>query len=70
MTRLIYGTGNPAKLTHMRDMLSPLPLEIAGIPSIAGTLPEIDESGNDPLQNAVIKAEAYFERLRLPRGVQ
>jgi len=65
MMRLIYGTGNPAKLLHMREMLSPLPLEIVGIASVTDRLPAIDESGNDPLQNAVIKAEAYFEQLHL-----
>lgn len=60
MLRLIYGTGNTAKVSHMREMLSGLPVEIAGIRSLTDALPAIDESGNDPLENAAIKAEAYF----------
>lgn len=66
MIRFIYGTGNEAKLSHMQEMLSRLPLEIVGIQSVTGPLPEIDESGNDPLENAAIKADAYFELLREP----
>ena len=64
--RLIYGTGNPAKVMHMQEMLSAFPVEIAGIRSRMETLPAIDESGNDPLENATIKAEAYFAILHEP----
>ncbi len=61
-----YGTGNPAKLEFMRAMLVPLPVEIEGIRSALGTLPAIEESGSDPLENAVIKAEAYYGVLGAP----
>ncbi|MBN1778303.1 MAG: hypothetical protein JW811_09295 [Clostridiales bacterium] len=64
--RLIYGTGNPAKLRHMKDMLAPLPLEIAGINTVIGEVPGIDEIGNDPLENATIKAAAYYDILHQP----
>ena len=58
--RLIYGTGNPAKLLHMREMLSPLPLEIVGVTSVADRLPDIDESGNDPLEERRHQGRGLF----------
>lgn len=58
--QLIYGTGNPAKLASMADMLRGLPVEILS-PAQAGLrLPEVEESGNDPLQNARLKAQACY----------
>jgi 8-oxo-dGTP diphosphatase len=59
-TQLLYGTGNPAKVQHMRNLLSSLDVEIVGIKELVGALPDIDESGNDPLENAIIKAKAFY----------
>lgn len=63
---LIYGTGNPAKLQHMRDMLAPLNIEIIGLMETGISVPEVDESGNTPLENARIKALAYFKIFNRP----
>lgn len=63
---LLYGTGNRAKLEMMRNMLLGLPIKIIGLNDIKIGLPEIDESGNDPLENAKIKAEAYFKATGIP----
>ncbi len=59
MNPFIYGTGNPAKLTSMRDMLQGLPVTIIGLRDLTISFPDVDETGNDPLENARIKAEAY-----------
>lgn len=64
--RFIYGTGNQAKLQFMKDTLSTLPLEIVGMQTVLDAIPNIDESGNDPLENAIIKATAYYDMLRVP----
>ena len=66
MNTFLYGTGNPAKLTHMRNMLAPLDVQIIGVNELGITLPEADESGNSPLENARIKALVYYEALRRP----
>ena len=66
MNTFLYGTGNPAKLTLMRNMLAPLDVQIIGVNELGITLPEADESGNSPLENARIKALAYYEALRRP----
>lgn len=67
---LIYGTGNPAKLSFMKRALCGLPFEIIGLAQAArernAALPEIDENGKDPLENARIKASAYFQLFERP----
>ena len=64
--RFIYGTNNPAKLTSMAEMLSGLPLEILSLADAPGPAPTIDESGNDPLHNAQIKALGYYQAYNMP----
>lgn len=66
MTKFVYGTGNPAKLDHMRRMLAPLNLNFIGAKETDITLPDVDESGNTPLENARIKALAYYKALKRP----
>lgn len=64
--KLLYGTANPAKLKHMREMLEGLDIEIVGLKDINIHIDSIDESGNNPLENAKIKAFAYYEALKIP----
>ena len=63
---LIYGTGNPSKLKSMRRALAPLGITVIGVRELGIPLPEVDESGNTPLENARIKALAYFDVLQRP----
>ena len=55
--RLLYGTKNHAKLVEGIRELSPLGIEIIGLPDCA---PDVSESGNTPLENAREKALAYY----------
>lgn len=64
--KLLYGTGNPAKIKHMREMLDGSGLEIIGLKDTGLVFPEIDESGNKPLDNARIKALAYYRKAGIP----
>lgn len=64
--RLIYGTKNPAKLNGMKSAVKNLDIEITGLDSILHDLVEPEESGNDPLENASIKALKYYEQLKTP----
>lgn len=63
---LLYGTTNPAKLQHMRYMLEGLNIEIIGLNELEMQFDGIDENGNDPLENAKIKALAYYRSTRIP----
>lgn len=64
--KLLYGTGNPAKLRVMRDYLIGLNVEIIGLRDVEQPLPYVEESGASPLQNAEIKAQAYYDALHMP----
>lgn len=66
MNTFIYGTGNPAKLAHMRNMIASLDVEVVGLNDVGIAIPEVDESGNDPLENARIKALSYYEATGMP----
>lgn len=63
---LLYGTGNEGKLEAMRKHLSSLDIRIIGLQDIDTDIPEIDESGNDPLKNARIKGMAYYKATGRP----
>ena len=65
--KLLYGTGNPAKLDAMRHRLAGLGIELIGLKDLGGVKqPEIIEDGKTPLENARKKAEAYFNALHMP----
>ncbi|GLC30391.1 non-canonical purine NTP pyrophosphatase [Clostridium omnivorum] len=64
--KLLYGTANPAKLKHMREMLQGLDIEIIGLKDVDIKVDSIDENGNNPLENAKIKAIAYYKAAKMP----
>jgi len=67
--KLLYGTGNPAKLSAMKSRLEQLDIELIGLNDLKAegkTIPHIVENGNTPLENAKLKALAYYEAFRIP----
>lgn len=64
--KLLYGTTNQGKLNSMKKMLKGLDIEILGLNDIDVKVEDIDESGNNPLENARIKAMAYYKAIKLP----
>ena len=64
--KLLYGTGNPAKLEAMRRRLSVLGIEILGLNDIQMEVPKIIEDGNTPLENARKKAIEYYRAFHMP----
>lgn len=64
--KLLYGTGNPAKLNAMKKRLSGLGITLIGLKDLGCEIPEIVEDGKTPLENARKKAVAYFEAFRIP----
>lgn len=64
--RLLYATTNSGKLQSMRRIASALGAEIYGLRDIPGDLPKIEETGTTPLENARLKAKAYFSHFRVP----
>lgn len=67
--KFLYGTGNPAKLSAMKGRLEQLDIELIGLKDLKAegkTIPEVVENGNTPLENARLKASAYYEAFRIP----
>jgi len=60
----VYGTSNAGKIQFMREVFEPLGFRLIGIGELSVNLPVVDESGNSPLENASIKALAYYKALR------
>ncbi len=64
--KLLYGTGNPAKLSAMRRRLCDLKIEILGLGDMKEKPPMVPEDGKTPLENARKKALAYYDFYRMP----
>ena len=56
--KLLFGTGNAAKLAAMRRRLEPLDVEIIGLCDLNMNIPDVVEDGKTPLENAEKKASA------------
>ena len=67
--KLLYGTGNLAKLSAMRNRLEQLDIELIGLNDLrveGRNVPEVKEDGNTPLENARLKAMVYYEAFQIP----
>ena len=67
--KLLYGTGNQAKLSAMRSRLKQLDIELIGLDDLRAegkTIPQVVEDGKTPLENARLKATAYYEAFHIP----
>lgn len=64
--KILYGTGNPAKLASMARRLAPLNIELIGLNEIRLEAPEIVEDGKTPLENARKKALGYYRAFGMP----
>ena len=67
--KLLYGTGNRAKLSAMRSRLKQLDIELIGLDDLRAegkTIPQVVEDGKAPLENARLKATAYYEVFHIP----
>ncbi len=67
MIKLLYGTSNSAKIQHMKRMIDKLEIEVVSLNDIGNpAIKQISEIGNDPLENARIKAMSYYRELKIP----
>ncbi len=64
--KVLYGTGNPAKLSAMKRRLESLDMEIIGLKDLDMEIPNVPEDGLTPLENARQKASAYYELFHIP----
>lgn len=67
--KLLFGTGNQAKLSVMKSRLEKIGIELIGLSDLKAegkNIPEVLENGNTPLENARLKALAYYKAFQLP----
>lgn len=64
--QILFGTKNPAKLFHMKNCLKDIPISIIGLNDLNKIIPDVEEVGNSPLENAKIKARAYYKEFNMP----
>lgn len=64
--RILYGTTNNGKLGAMEKAMRPFDVELIGLNSLEGSLPSINERGETPMENAEIKAKAYYAAFGIP----
>ncbi len=64
--KILYGTTNQGKLLAMKKSVEGLDIELIVLKDLDSELPAVNETGKTPLENAEIKARAYFEAFHLP----
>ena len=64
--KLLYATGNPAKLSAMQRRLEGTGIEVIGLKDVEKEVPVVPETGKSPLENARQKAMAYYKALQIP----
>lgn len=67
--KLLFGTGNEAKLSVMKNRLEKIDIQLIGLSDLKAegkTIPKVQESGNTPLENARLKALAYYKAFQMP----
>ena len=65
--RILYGTGNQAKLSAMKRRLEKLEeIELIGLRDLDMEIPHVPETGSTPLENARQKALAYYKAFHMP----
>ena len=64
--KILYGTTNKGKLQAMKKAVETLDIELIGLGDIDSELPYINENGKTPLENAEMKAKAYYEVFHMP----
>jgi len=65
MIEIIFGTKNPAKVEHVRVALEPFGIKVRDLTGFED-LPEVDEDGETPEENAEAKARAYCQSIGRP----
>ena len=65
--KILYATKNSAKFATMKIALKDLKnIELINLFDMKGDIPLVEENGRTPLENAKIKAAAYFEVYNMP----
>lgn len=65
MKKIIFATGNPTKAKRFSNGLTKHDIEVISLKDLDLKL-DVDESGNNAIENALKKARACFEKTKMP----
>ena len=65
MKKLFYATKNKYKIQNMKDRLKNLEIELI-TPYDVNINIDIEENGKTVIENAILKARAYYEKIKIP----
>lgn len=65
MKKLLYATGNSYKIQSMEERLKGLDIEIV-TPKDLNINVEVEENGKTVIENALLKAKAYYDIAKIP----
>lgn len=65
MKKILFATGNMAKVNRFLEGLLAKDIQILTLKDIDVNL-NIEENGKDAIENALIKARAYYEKTKIP----
>ena len=65
MKEILFATGNASKVERFRDKLLEKGITIKSLKDIDIDI-DVDENGNTAIENATIKAKAYYEATKIP----
>ena len=65
MKELFYATGNEYKIQSMRARLEGLDIKLI-VPKDLDLHIDIEECGKDVVENAILKARAYYDKVKMP----
>ena len=65
MKKIIFATGNPTKAKRFSNGLVKHDIEVISLKDLDLKL-DVDESGNNAIENALKKARACFEKIKMP----
>ena len=63
--KVLFATSNPAKVRNYKEKLLKLGIELLTLKDIDTHIP-VEETGKNAIENAYIKAKAYYDELELP----
>ena len=63
--KVLFATTNPAKVGKYKEILKTKGIELITIKDLNFKL-DIEESGKNAIENAYIKAKAYFNKTKMP----
>ena len=65
MKKVLFATTNPAKVAKYKNALEKIGIELITINDIGFKL-DINENGKNAIENAYIKAKAYYDKAKIP----